>query len=168
MEGALVQLVMAMNEDPPPDLKDWKVIRNQALSVCVLDCWFRGVVVRKQDLQYSVYRLDLGDLVTVGREQLRPLPPRHLSLPPGCLQCCLAGVGPVEGEEWTADVVKLFSNLLNDDPSYLLTVEMLGRVQGDRWAVRLTGLEDGVDVGMLLVETGLAVERKDLLEELML
>ena len=49
------------------------------------------------------------------------------------------------------------------DPSYPLGVEVLGRVPGGRWAVRLAGLEDNLDVGELLLEAGLARRREDLM-----
>ena len=49
------------------------------------------------------------------------------------------------------------------DPSYPLGVEVFGRVPGGRWAVRLAGFEDNLDVGELLLEAGLARRREDLM-----
>ncbi len=37
----------------------------------------------------------------------------------------------------------MFTGLLNQDPRYPLDVEVLGRLPGGRWAVRLLGLVDG-------------------------
>ena len=140
-----------MVKEGPPEVVGWKVGRNQTLAVLHEGRWGRGVAVRKLEDQFSVYRLDLGDMVTVRKENVRSLPPQHLASPPGCLQCCLVGLGPVEGDQWQGDVIQAVSCLLSD-PSYPLGVEVLGRVAGGRWAVRLAGLEDNLDVGELLLE----------------
>ena len=48
--------------------------KNQTLALLHNNQWFRGVAVRKTGDQFSVYRVDLGDVVTVPKNSLRPMP----------------------------------------------------------------------------------------------
>lgn len=162
-EDSVLNLMVSMAESPLPVQSDWKVSRNQTVAVCWNEVWYRGVATKKCQDKFFVYLVDLGKVVSVARDLMRPLPEQYLHLPPGCVQVCLAGIGPVQGDVWDLDVIQVFISLLNTDLTYPLGVEFLGKVPGDRWAVRLLGLEDRQNVVDHLVETGLAIRRDDLL-----
>lgn len=106
-ELAVAELGRAMKATPPSEGGGWKPSADTSVAVIYFKKWYRGVVVVVTDWDYSVYRLDLGDVITVGREQLRPLPAQYHTQPPGCLQCCLAGVWPVEGGQWKSQVTEV-------------------------------------------------------------
>lgn len=79
----------AMIQEQPPRVPGWKPMIYQTLAMCYQGVCYRGVVVSKIREQYLVYRLDLGDMVSVEKKQLRRLPTQHLAPPPGCLLCCM-------------------------------------------------------------------------------
>ena len=106
-QEAVAQLVAAMTSRPPPVEQGWRIGRHQSLAVLHEGAWCRGVAVKKTEEQYSVYRVDFGDLVLAVRDSLRPLAAEHLALAPACLQVCLAGVGPAEGEQWQGDLIQV-------------------------------------------------------------
>ena len=161
-EAEVVELAAAMTASPPPEVPGWKVGRQQVVALLHGGAWCRGVAVKKVGAQLSVYRLDHGDLVTVSMAAVRPLPAQHLAPPAGALQCCMVGLGPAEGGEvWEEDTLHLFASLVLGDPAYPLQVELVGRVAGGRWAVRLLGAKDGQDVAELMVGAGMAVRRGD-------
>jgi len=157
-EEELCRLVESMTANPPVLVPGWTIGKNQTLALLHKNQWFRGVAVRKTGDQFSVYRVDIGDIVTVPKNSLRPLPAPLCKQPPGCLQCCLAGADPKEGDVWSLDSVQVFSELVNGEGHlcYPIVVEVLGKVKGGRLAVRLQGQEDGVDVSELMIETGFA------------
>ena len=135
-----------MTANPPVLVPGWTIGKNRTLALMHNNQWFRGVAVRKTGDQFSVYRVDLGDVITVPKNSLRPLPAhfcRWLNLclsmiyvvqssfktfvvfspifkpthdcdnflpsrqPPGCLQCCLVGAEPKEGDVWSLDSVQV-------------------------------------------------------------
>ena len=67
-------LVESMTANPPVLVPGWTIGKNQTLALLHNNQWFRGVAVRKTGDQFSVYRVDLGDVVTVPKNSLRPLP----------------------------------------------------------------------------------------------
>ena len=99
--------MVSMAECPIPVQSDWKVSRNQTVSVCWEDAWYRGVATKKCQDKFSVYLVDLGKVVSVARDLMRPLPEQYLNLPPGHVQVCLAGIGPVQGDVWDQDVIQV-------------------------------------------------------------
>ena len=68
-------LVGAMTANPPGSEPGWTIGKNQTLALLHSNQWFRGVAVRKTGDHYTIYRVDLGDIVTVPKNSLRPLPP---------------------------------------------------------------------------------------------
>ena len=106
-QEAVAQLVATMTSLPPPVEQGWRIGRHQSLAVLHEGAWCRGVAVKKTEEQYSVYRVDFGDLVLAVRDSLRPLAAEHLALAPACLQVCLGGVGPAEGEVWQGDLIQV-------------------------------------------------------------
>ena len=159
-EAEVVELEAAMTASPPPAVPGWKVRRHQVVALLHGGAWCRGVAVKKVGAQLSVYRLDHGDLVTGSMAAVRPLPAQHLAPPAGALQCCMVGLGPVGGGEvWEEDTLHLFASLVLGDPAYPLQVEVVGRVAGGRWAVRLLGVQDGQDVAEWMVNHGMVRRR---------
>ena len=67
-------LVESMTANPPVLVPGWTIGKNQTLALLHNNQWFRGVAVRKTGDQFSVYRVDLGDVVTVPKNSLRPMP----------------------------------------------------------------------------------------------
>ena len=67
-------LVGAMTANPPGSEPGWTIGKNQTLALLHSNQWFRGVAVRKTGDHYTIYRVDLGDIVTVPKNSLRPLP----------------------------------------------------------------------------------------------
>ena len=63
-----------MTANPPVLVPGWTIGKNQTLALLHNNQWFRGVAVRKTGDQFSVYRVDLGDVITVPKNSLRPLP----------------------------------------------------------------------------------------------
>jgi len=158
-EEEVSKLVEIMTANPPSMVPGWTIDKNQGLALLHNKQWFRGVAVRKTGDHFSVYRVDLGDIVTVPKNSLRPLSAPYCRQPPGCLQCCLVGADPKEGEMWSLDAVQMFSELINGEGQlcYPLTVEVLGKVKGGRFAVRLYGQEEeDADVANLLIKAGCA------------
>ena len=70
----LSRLVESMTANPPLLVPGWTIGKNQTLALLHNNQWFRGVAVRKTGDKFSVYRVDLGDVVTVPKNSLRPLP----------------------------------------------------------------------------------------------
>ena len=66
-------LVETMTANPPSVVPGWTIGKNQTLALMHDKQWFRGVAVRKTGDHFSVYRVDLGDIVTVPKNSLRPL-----------------------------------------------------------------------------------------------
>ena len=101
-------LVGAMTANPPGSEPGWTIGKNQTLALLHSNQWFRGVAVRKTGDQYTIYRIDLGDIVTVPKSFIRPLPPTFCRwnvffslspvildascLLPGCLQLAFSAV----------------------------------------------------------------------------
>ena len=67
-------LVESMTANPPVLVPGWTIGKNQTLALLHNNQWFRGVALHKTGDQFSVYRVDLGDVVTVPKNSLRPLP----------------------------------------------------------------------------------------------
>ena len=63
-----------MTANPPDVVPGWTIGKNQTLALLHNNQWFRGVAVRKTGDHFSVYRVDLGDVVTLPKNLLRPLP----------------------------------------------------------------------------------------------
>jgi len=162
-EGEVSDLVRTMSANPPSLVPGWKIGPNQTLAMLHKNQWFRGVAVAKTGDTFTVYRVDLGDVLNVPKASLRPLPSAYCRLPPGCLQCSLVGIDPVDGDKWCVDSVQVFWELVNGDGQlcYPIVVEVLGRVKGGRLAVRLQGQEDGVDIAELMIEAGFAKKSVD-------
>ena len=101
-------LVGAMTANPPGSEPGWTIGKNQTLALLHGNQWFRGVAVRKTGDRYTIYRVDLGDIVTVPKSFIRPLPPTFCRwnvlfslspvildascLLPGCLQLAFSAV----------------------------------------------------------------------------
>ena len=159
-EAEVVELEAAMTASPPPAVPGWKVRRHQVVALLHGGAWCRGMAVNQVGTQLSVYRLDHGDMVTVSMAAVRPLPAQHLAPPAGALQCCMVGLGPVGGGEvWEEDTLHLFASLVLGDPAYPLMVQLMGKVAGGRWAVRLLGVQDGQDVAEWMVYHGMVRRR---------
>ena len=73
-------LVENMTANPPAAVPGWTIGKNQTLALLHNNQWFRGVAVRKTGDHFSVYRVDLGDVVTVPKNSLRPLPAPYTRL----------------------------------------------------------------------------------------
>ena len=73
-------LVENMTANPPAAVPGWTIGKNQTLALLHNNQWFRGVAVRKTGDHFSVYRVDLGDVVTVPKNSLRPLPDLYTRL----------------------------------------------------------------------------------------
>ena len=71
--GQVSKLVEIMTANPPSMVPGWTIDKNQTLALLHNKQWFRGVAVRKTGDHFSVYRVDLGDIVTVPKNSLRPL-----------------------------------------------------------------------------------------------
>eukprot|EP00092_Neocalanus_flemingeri_P017001 GFUD01018388.1.p1 GENE.GFUD01018388.1~~GFUD01018388.1.p1 ORF type:complete len:535 (-),score=202.29 GFUD01018388.1:42-1646(-) len=71
--------------------------------------------------------------------------------------------GSQGGEEWGEEKGKLMGEILNSSAEYKLGVEFVGQVEGGRWAVRMSGMEDKEDIGQLLLGGELARAREDVL-----
>ena len=74
LPAQLCCLVESMTANPPVLVPGWTIGKNQTLALVHKNQWFRGVAVRKTGDQFSVYRVDIGDIVTVPKNSLRPLP----------------------------------------------------------------------------------------------
>ena len=69
----LSRLVESMTANPPVLVPGWTIGKNQTLALLHNNQWFRGVAVQKTGDHFSVYRVDLGDIVNVPKNSLRPL-----------------------------------------------------------------------------------------------
>ena len=79
-----------MTANPPSVVPGWTIGKNQTLALMHDKQWFRGVAVRKTGDHFSVYRVDLGDIVDVPKNSLRPLSAAVVYLLPLLLQRCRA------------------------------------------------------------------------------
>jgi hypothetical protein len=166
-EGSLSKLMECMMKSPPPSLPGWVVGRMETVAVTKECIWYRGLAIKKMGEQFSVYLLDVGGVVTVVCEQMRPLPKALSVLPAANLQVCLAGVLAVEekggGERRWGDAGDMLWDIVNDS-NKKWEVEVLGKVTGGRLLVILREMEGNEDAGNLLLQSGQVIPFEDQFE----
>ena len=155
-----------MNERPPPVVAGWTVGKRETVAVYWDNFWYRGLADKKTEGKFSIYLLDFGSVVTVAPDMLRPLPAKQGTIPAAAYQVCLAGVGPLQGDEWDEEVGGIFGKLINSDTEYKLGVEFLGQVEGGRWLVKMKGVEDDEDIAQILIAGELGKTRVDMMSML--
>jgi len=158
-----VSLLTMLNDNPPPASDGWKIGRNETVAVYFEDVWFRAMAVKKNGAKYLCYLIDFGNLTTISQDLIRPLPEEYFAIPPFAYQVCLAGFGPMDGQNFTEEINETFAGVLTADPSYKFIAEFLGQSEGGRWIVKLIGKDDDELLSDLLVESELGVKREDVL-----
>jgi len=167
-----VSLLTMLNDNPPPASDGWKIGRNETVAVYFEDVWYRAMAVKKNGAKYLCYLIDFGNLTTISQDLIRPLPEEYFAIPPFAYQVCLAGFGPMDGQNFTEEINETFTGVLTAEPSYKFIAEFLGQSDGGRWIVKLIGKDDNELLSDLLVDSELGVRREDVLaksvEELMI
>ena len=84
-----MRLVGRMNTSPPSYHADWTPGRGKPVSVFFGGHWIRGLACERTEHNYSVFLIDVGSLVNVTEEELRPLPEEFLDVAPLAYQVML-------------------------------------------------------------------------------
>lgn len=78
--------------------------------------WYRAVILEKLPNGFRVRYVDFGNSEVVQGASIRPLPQQFQSLPPLSLQCSLAGVKKLKGQDWSSEAVQHFKSLVSNKP----------------------------------------------------
>lgn len=166
-----VKMLTLLNDNPPPAPDGWKIGRNETVAVYFEDVWYRAMAVKKNGSKFLCYLIDFGNLTTISLDLIRPLPEEYLAIPPFAYQVCLAGFGPMDGQNFTEEINETFAGVLSADANYKFIAEFLGQTEGGRWIVKLKGKDDDELLTDLLIDSELGVRREDVvaksIEELM-
>ena len=74
-----------MEMETPAD-GDWKIGRKEPVCAFIENSWHRGFAAKKKGLEFDVFLLDIGKLVTVKQENLKRLPDELMLVPPVAYQ----------------------------------------------------------------------------------
>jgi len=161
-DATFVNIMTRLNESPPPVVKGWKVGRRETVAVCHEEFWYRGLAVKKVDIKYYVYLLDIGGLpLEVTIDKLRPLPGFLMAFPALAYQVSLAGVGPLDGSEWQKEVGQMLKEILNADENFKIGIKFISQTDSGRWMVEMKGIDDNEDIGAILIQAEVVKARRD-------
>ncbi|XP_073345172.1 tudor domain-containing protein 1 [Pagrus major] len=111
--------------------------------------WYRTMVNELSEDEASVNFVDYGYCMKVENKNLRPITPRHLTLPFQAVRCSLAGVEP-PGSEWSSEALLWFQSLVDGEK---LSARVLS-VSEQGYNVKLESR--GQDVAVALISEQLA------------
>ena len=74
--------------------------------------WYRAVVNSVSDVTVHVTYVDFGNSETTTTAALQPLRPEHSLLPLQGVKCKLAGLRPLQGQDWDAEATMYFRKLI--------------------------------------------------------
>nr|KAI8754354.1 maternal protein tudor-like isoform X2 [Biomphalaria glabrata] len=116
--------------------------------------WYRGEIIKQDNVLWTVQSVDLGWEVNVEENDLKPLPCQFRSLPSQAVPCYLAGIVSVNAE-WSSDAIAFFKESIANRK---LNMNVLEHGEDGKYGVYLYDLDDTSvqSVNRAMVDMGFA------------